>query len=343
MKIRLPLLLLTALSFPSGLHAAGIPCLDIAVLGQNMKQLLQDEISQLQNIAQSKAQMFLEEQLNLELTDVVANATAEQTARITDSLAGVQNAVAEAVNIPPPSACKMYNESKNAVTATSGRSLSLQKQVSRYMNNLVNVGENALPTEIKQKEQFSGIYGRFVESIRTGANHPQLNTNNFFRTGEYQDKDISNDEAISRQDMLDILSNVKTTQPFDYRKSPDSFTEDDFPLVMEHMTNVARASLVRGALVELYSLYAQTDGGPSVAEVISEHNKNRFLNPDWVKKITNTDPGMESFIQPEAIMREQAHTNAYIAYISELRYRLQQWQTAIAATQLALDVERNEK
>tara|TARA_Y100001972_G_scaffold34560_1_gene42896 strand:- start:10815 stop:11840 length:1026 start_codon:yes stop_codon:yes gene_type:complete len=333
-------LLSTAFVWSSHAHSTGIPCVDIAVLGSNMQQLLTEEIGQLKELAQSKARMLLEEELNIDLTDYMANATAEQTARVTDAMAGVQEAEAIAVNIPPPSSCQMYNEAKNGKIASIKRAMVQKKQVTRFVDRSLNMGENALPENIKIKEEFAGTYGRFLNSMREGSTQLQLNPNNFFRTGEFDKNNITDEQAQARQDMLDVLTTVSIRQPFDHRKTADDFQESDLPAVMQHMKNVSRASLVRGSMVEIYSLYSQSDGQPSVAEIISKHNEERFLNPEWVAKISNTDPSMGEFIQPEAVMRETAHTNSYIAYMTELRFKLQQWQAAIAATRLAIELEK---
>lgn len=333
-------LISSVLAWSNSAHSTGIPCVDIAVLGSNMQQLLTEEIGQLKELAQSKARMLLEEELNIDLTDYMANATSEQTARVTDAMAGVQEAEAIAVNIPPPSSCQMYNEAKNGKIAQIKRAKVQEKQVTRFIERSLNMGENALPESIKTKQEFQGVYGRFLDSMKQGQTQLQLNPNNFFRSGEYEKDNISHEQAQARQDMLDVLSSVAVHQPFDHRKSVEDFRESDLPAVMQHMKNVSRASLVRGSMVELYSLYSQSDGQPSVAEIISKHNEERFLNPEWVSKISNTDPTLGEFIQPEAVMRETAHTNAYIAYMTEMRFKLQQWQAAIAAARLAIELER---
>lgn len=322
----------------SNVFATGIPCVDALNVAANMKQIVLEQVGQAKQLLTEQAQMALEQKLTEYTGLTFSNATAEATARVTDAMAGVHNKVAEVVNLPPITSCVMYNESKNTQKASADASTIKDYQTERFADWNINVGDNAKPPAAKLEEMRTPIFGRVKSNLSTNKDLLQIDASNFLRTGKYADKDITDSEAIARQDMLDMLSEVKVNQRFDYRKDPSDFNENDISPVMDHMKVLARAAIARGAMAEVYSLSAQGEGGVSVNQMISSFNKSRYLNPDWVMNTNNTSPGQE-LVQPEQVEREIVNIDSYKAYLAEKSYVLQQWQAMIQATMLVMEIE----
>lgn len=319
-------------------HATGIPCVDVLNVGANLQQIVLEVTGQAKGILLDQAQMSLQQKLT-EYTGLnFSNATAEATARVTDAMAGVHNTVATIVNMPPVTSCVMYNESKNSRMAVSDFGEITKIQNNRFEDRNLNIGKSALAPVRKITANRQPIYTRIKNSLSNQERLLQVDSENFFRTGKYQNEETTTEEALARQDMLDMLSELEVNQKFDYRKDPEDFDENDMPAVMSYMKVLSRAAIARGAMNEVYALSSQSDSGVSINQMLASFNESRFLNPDWVMTNNNNKPGQE-LVQPEQVEREIANIQSYRAFVAEKAYRLQQWQAMIQATMLFMNLE----
>ena len=338
-------------SISSQSHATGIPCVDFAAIGQMIKQYTLEQTEAQVEKLRSQAKMKLDAELNRALQGTILESTSELTARITSTYTDINNVNAREALRPPPSACEMYNSSRNGQNAEQAAANTQSAVVSEYVANQMNMGEDARSPDVRQKEMRNPIFQRFVYDLVNKNELTQLDANNFMRTGKYAGNDVDTRQRISRKDFMDLLTDAPSNQLIDYRRDPSTLTEEDRNLAIEHMKQVARLSLVRGAMAEIYSMGAQEGADTSVTETLRQFNKDRFLKPDWVNTVLNVkktaDSGSQGGdgqassdkTQAEQVDREILNINAYLAYLNEKRFRLEQWRTAIAAASFARSLE----
>lgn len=336
------LLIATVAAIPLPASATGIPMFDGAALVTALQKMVMDQINQMKDEALNKAKMRLEQELaDATGLQYIETATAT-TSLVTGVITEIQNLEATTINLPPPSACNTYNSARNAQIAETTSARIADELVASYVTDRMSFGRDAKSPETMRDEREQPIFDRFASDMETNKPLLQLDANNFMRSGQYKDKQLTTVEASARKDMLELLTDVDIQQPFDFRRGPEDLTDNDSPQVIEFMRKMAKLNVARGALTEIYSSNTQDGSAASVNETISDFNKVRLLDPEWVSSVLNIKKG-QKVIQPEQVARELLGINSYLAYMAEKSYRLQQWQTSIDSVALVMDLEKQPK
>lgn len=337
------LCLLVALFISVTVNASGWPTIDVAVLQAQMQEIATAKINAEKQRALERAGLNLAAELSTQEQTTLINAQAAAAHAITDSLEGAQVTEAIADALPPPSACASYNTTKNAQSAETGMHDSKAEQSDRLSQQHLHttVGQENIAAWRKQRQQ--ELFTRFVADTEEGHIPLMLSADNFFRAGRFNDAPIDDKQAKARQDFLDLVANIDIAQRIDFRQDISSLTSaEELRTATQQMSTTARAAIAQEALAHVYSFYDTSGGNASMAEVVTDFNKQRILNPDWMATVLNGKPGQELLTQPAQIERENLAINAYRAYLQHQRNEIAQRSLTLEAIQSLVTLENSQ-
>lgn len=334
------LLLVLTLSTSMGGHATGWPTVDVAVLQAQMQEIATAKINAEKQRALERAGLTLAAELSTQEQTTLINAEAAAAHAITDSMEGAQVTEAIADALPPPSACASYNTSKNAQSAETTRQTSKAQQSDRLMQGHMHTAVGQENVAAWRKEKQKDLFSRFVADTQDGYVPLMLNADNFFRAGRFNDAQIDEKQAKARQDFLDLIANIDIAQRIDFRQDISTLSSsEELRTAVQQMSTTARAAIAQEALTHVYSFYDTAGGNASMAEVVTDFNKQRILNPDWMATVLNGKPGQELLTQPAQIERENLAINAYRAYLQHQRNEIAQRSLTLEAIQSLVTLE----
>ena len=329
------LVLVAALASPAAnVYSTGIPVVDIASIVQMVTNMIVEGGRFAKDMMMQQATQTMMNMIGMNQISSDEKIAANEIVRITDATYDTHRATIAMEYTPSMDACRTISVAKSIKSSEE----TVKADVAQTMNRFW-VAEHPDRKEGEQwvRDRYDTLYQE-ASSIQQATQDPNIisSAENFLRLGKYSDPTYTPEEAAAASVFIDLVLGPMPASSVHLNEDVASYPRD----FAKANQAKARKSIPAAVMASIRARYVPNQDGHSLAQGVTQMVNNKALSEAYLKTLTCTNQGSGGCMNNAQLMKELVSIEAMALKLSAHREENARLANLMAATELAIDLER---